>query len=457
MSPSSLRLRLLAAGTAAVLVSLAVAALGLGLLFERHVRRLEIAELSFDLDQLAAALARGPGGTVVLRSTPTDPRFDQPLSGRYWQVETEGSVYRSRSLWDGQLTLPAPPSDGSPHEIAVAGPRASTLLVHHRELRLGNRTARAAVAIDLSELRAASRAFVGDAVPYFLLLAAVLITAGWIQVAVGLRPLARVGSRVAEVRSGAVPRLGQDFPDEVQPLAAEVDALIAAREEETARARARAADLAHGLKTPLQALVGEADRLRDAGATAAADGLDEIATAMGRHIDRELARARIAHAGPGIACDPAVVAMRLLGVLRRTGAGERLVWQTDFAPGLRLRIDSDDLTEALGAVLENAARHARASVTVSAAPAPGSPGRAALLVRDDGPGIPEQHLETLTERGLRLDQAGFAPGGTGLGLAIAREITEAAGGEISLRNLDPGLEARLEFPLASGPRNLTTA
>lgn len=454
MSLSSLRLRLLAAGTAAVLVSLAVAALGLGLLFERHVRRLAVAELSFDLDQLAAALARGPAGTVVLRTTPTDPRFDQPLSGRYWQVETGGAVYRSRSLWDGQLALPPPPPDGSPHEVVVAGPRGATLLVHQRALRLGSHTARAAVAIDFSELRRASRAFVRDAVPYFLLLAAVLIAAGWVQVAVGLRPLARVGSRVAEVRSGAAPRLGQDFPDEVQPLAAEVDALIAAREEETARARARAADLAHGLKTPLQALVGEADRLRASGTTDAADGLDEIATAMGRHIDRELARARIALSGPGVASDPATVATRLLGVLRRTGAGERLRWQTDFTPGLRLRVDADDLTEALGAVLENAARHARTSVRVTAAAGPA--GRAALLIRDDGPGIPEEHLETLTERGLRLDQAGLAPGGTGLGLAIAREITEAAGGALSLRNLDPGLEVRLEFSLAGPRRDLTT-
>ena len=165
MSLSSLRLRLLAAGTAAVLVSLAVAALGLGLLFERHVRRLAIAELSFYLDQLAAALARGPGGTVVLRRTPTDPRFDQPLSGRYWQVETEGAVHRSRSLWDGQLALPPPPPDGSPREIEVVGPHSTTLLVQQRALRLGTRTARAAVAIDLSELRAASRFFMGDAVP----------------------------------------------------------------------------------------------------------------------------------------------------------------------------------------------------------------------------------------------------------------------------------------------------
>ena len=57
------------------------------------------------------------------------------------------------------------------------------------------------------------------------------------------------------------------------------------------RARARAGDLAHALKTPLQALIGEAARLRAAGAGAAAQGIEEIAGAIDRHVQRELARA----------------------------------------------------------------------------------------------------------------------------------------------------------------------
>ena len=104
----------------------------------------------------------------------------------------------------------------------------------------------------------------------------------------------------------------------MRPLAAEVDALIEAREAEIGRARARAADLAHGLKTPLQALMGEAERLRTGGAVAAADGIEEVAEAMRRHVERELARARIASAGRAAACDPAQIVPRLVAVLRRT-------------------------------------------------------------------------------------------------------------------------------------------
>jgi hypothetical protein len=66
---SSIRLRLLAAGAAAVLDSLALAAVGLAYLFERHVERLAYLELSGDLDQLAAGLEEGPDGALTTRWT----------------------------------------------------------------------------------------------------------------------------------------------------------------------------------------------------------------------------------------------------------------------------------------------------------------------------------------------------------------------------------------------------
>jgi signal transduction histidine kinase len=125
--------------------------------------------------------------------------------------------------------------------------------------------------------------------------------------------------------------------------------------------------------------------------------------------------------------------------------GARIEWTLDLPRDLRARIDRDDLTEALGALLENAARHARSEVIVSAA----CDGDAvAVTIRDDGPGIPTSMLEALLARGARLDAAGT---GAGLGLSIASEITEAAGGMLVLRNADPGLEARLVLPRAPHP------
>lgn len=442
MTWTSLRLRLVLVGGLAVVAALSIAAVGLALLFERHVERRAIAEMSADLDQLAAGLERNADGQLEMRAAPADPRYRQPLSGHYWQVETEEGMLTSRSLWDTPLVLPPEAgSSGTLNRGRLTGPEGESLLVVDRRLFLpigeGGGSARAAVALDRAELREATRAFLRDLAPYMGLLAVALIAGGWAQVAVGLKPLAAVGARVAAVRSGAATRLGDAFPDEVRPLAAEVDALIAAREADVVGARSRASDLAHGLKTPLQALIGEAGRLAGRGEAEAADGIEEIVSVMRRHVDRELSRSRIAAAGLVGAADVAEVVERVLAVLRRTPDGGRLDWRVSVPPGARARVDASDLTEALGAVLENAARHARGSVDVSVVQ---KDKMLEIGVRDDGPGVDASRLAELTLRGARLDSRG-----AGLGLAIASGICEAAGGALDLRNAEPGLAVTLRL------------
>jgi signal transduction histidine kinase/CheY-like chemotaxis protein len=442
VSRGSLRLRFFLAGAVAVAATLAIAALGLAFLFERHVERRAVAELSARLDQIAAGLDTVPGG-VTLARPPADPRYSQPLSGAYWQLATGTATIRSRSLWD--RTLPLPPrglDDPNLRELHMTGPRLEPLLAIERQLRVGADGPRVSVtvAMDRAELTAARRAFLGDLAPYLALIAAALLAAGWVQVTIGLRPLADIGARVASLRSGGAARLGDDFPAEVRPLAAEIDALIEAREADVLRARARAGDLAHALKTPLQALIGEAARLRAAGSDSAAKGIEDVARAIDRHVQRELARARVAGGARAASADPAAAIAGVLSVLRRTPEGRRVDWQVDTELGLRVRIDAADLTEALGALAENAARHARAQVTLSAR-RQGS----FVAVRDDGPGAPPEALERMRARGERLD-AGFP--GQGLGLAIAADIAEAAGGSLDLADAAPGLEATLLLPAA---------
>ena len=123
-----------------------------------------------------------------------------------------------------------------------------------------------AVALDAGELRAAVWRFTGALTPFLILVGALLVAAAWIQVNVGLRPLGAMRNALVAIRTGARRRLGAGYPDEVQPLAREIDTLLDARDAQLEKARARAADLAHGLKTPLQVLSGEAERLKARGA-----------------------------------------------------------------------------------------------------------------------------------------------------------------------------------------------
>ncbi len=444
MSRGSLRLRLFLAGAISIIVAVALSAAGLTALFQRHVERRIVAELHTDLNQLVAGLGLGGGGELQLTRPLADPRFNRPLSGLYWQIEGNGPLLRSRSLWDTELALPADELDDTEvHEHWLPGPTGTQLLVVERRIllpaSLGGGSVRAAVAVNTEEITAATRAFASDLLPYLAMVALLLVAAAWTQIAVGLRPLAAVRDRLAAIRSGEDRRLGADFPDEVRPLAAEVDLLLESQERQIEKARARAADLAHGLKTPLQVLEGDVERLRRRGETAIANEIAQTADAMRRHVERELARARIAGGLRHAETDLREVIERLLAVIRRTPDAERLTWSADVPPRMLARIDPDDLAELAGNLLENAARHAASGVTIEAAR---QGGEIVLSIADDGPGIPKERLAEALTRGGKLDSAGP---GAGLGLTIVQDIAEAWGVQFAVEHPSRGLRIVLRF------------
>lgn len=448
MTRGSLRLRLLLAAALSVLPALALSAFGLTLLFERHVERRVEAELGVFLDQIVAGFERVSDGGLVVAQEPADPRFEEPLSGLYWQVLAGETVLASRSLWDVVLALPPDElANSAVHRHRIAGPGGSELIVLERSVtlpdRLGGDILRAAVAIDAAEISTATRAFAVDLLPYIAVLAVFLIAAAYAQVTVGLLPLAAVRRRLADIRAGRQRRLGRAFPDEIQPLAGEVDALLEARERQAEKARARAGDLAHGLKTPLQVLAGSVDRLRAKGEEDVAQDIELVAGTMRRHVERELARARMAAGGPDARADVAQIVERLIAVVSRTPAGSRLDWTPEIPAATVARIDSDDLAEALGNLIENAARHARRRVAVRAREEAGS---VMITVADDGAGIPPEQLGEALRRGSRLDNLGS---GAGLGLAIVQDVAEAWGGQLRLRNGTAGLEVDFSVPAAA--------
>ncbi len=446
MSFGSLRLRLLAGAAAFVLAALALSAVGLTILFQRHVERWVDVELATDLDQLIAGIDMGAGGKLAVLRQPADPRFQRALSGLYWQVsvEPDGPVLRSRSLWDFEMALPAEPEvDDKVHNYDVAGPGKQTLHLLQRRIelppRLGQRTARAAVGINDAELSSAVRRFAGALIPFLIVLGLLLTAAAWAQVTIGLRPLTAMRRKLAAIGSGEARRLGSGFPDEVLPLVREIDTLLDARERQVEKARARAADLAHGLKTPLQLLSSDAERLKAKGEDELAEEIEDIAGSMRRHVDRELARARSGANAANAAANVATVAGRVVRVIERTPQGKRITWTVDVPAGLMARIDAEDLTEALGNLTENAARHAQAAVTVKAR---AEDGAVALAVIDDGPGIPPEHAQEALRRGGRLDQSGSA----GLGLAIVGDIADAWGASLSIEAPARGCRIVLRIP-----------
>ncbi len=449
MTRGSLRLRLLVGGALVVLLALAIAGVGLTILFERHVTRRVEAELADHMRQLAATVAIAADGTITIENAPTDPAFDVPLGGFYWQVgDDEGQMIRSRSLWDATIDLPADvPDPAAIHHYRLPGLDDGRLVVIERSIHVGEGAAarwlHLAVAADEKVVEEAREDFVRDLVPALTILAAVLLAAGWLQVRIGLGPIADIERRVAAVRSGGAARLGTDVPDEVVPLAREVNALLDARDRAIGQARGRAADLAHGLKTPLAALAADARRLREKGEAALADDIDGLGETMRRHVERELARARIrGRLAGGVA--PTLLADlvdALVATLRRTPAGEGIAFDVVAPRDLKVAVDRDDLAEALGNLLENAVRFARGRVAVSVDDSAAAALR--IVVADDGPGIAEADRERVLARGNRLDTGG----GAGLGLAIVTDVLAAYGGTLELGTAPSGgLAATIVLP-----------
>ena len=252
------------------------------LVFERHVARTLAEDLDVHLKQLLAGIDVDAQGNLVLTQPPTDPRFADPLSGLYWQVSDDrGQVLRSRSLWDSSMKLPTDQlGPGEIHQHEAEGPGGQRVLVAERAVVLsagGKRMSRARGRRGRPrEGVGAASAFAKDLAIALVLLACVLAIATWIQVGVGLRPLVALRRGVADIRAGRVRHLPSSVPAEVEPLVEEVNALIDAQEREIERSRSRAADLAHGLKTPLAALAADASRLHERGEHAIALDIEAV-------------------------------------------------------------------------------------------------------------------------------------------------------------------------------------
>ncbi|MHB2165365.1 ATP-binding protein [Alsobacter sp. R-9] len=432
----SLRVRVLLLAALSIVTALTAAGFTLAVIFERHLSQRLEQELDIKLIELAAAFAVDDRGEPHVGRVLSDPRYQTPYSGAYWQVaDADGNpVLRSRSLWDDAVPGGGPGAPAAEEAIEREGPGQSTLYVMERDVMLpganDRRPWRLQVAVDHAEIEGLRRSFARDMAVALGVLGALLLVGAWVQAGVGLMPLRTLRQRLNAVHSGASPRLEGRFPDEVAPLADDLNALLDRQQELVTKARERAGDLAHGLKTPLTIMSGEARRLEEAGMATAAATLREQIALMRRHIERELARART-HGTPtaaGLHTDVAGTVDRLLRLMKRMPRGEELAWVNSVPAGAHCAMDADDFGEVLGNLLDNARKWAISRIEIRAEPVP-----AGLVIRvvDDGPGLPSAGTDLL-KRGERANEDGD---GSGLGLSI---VSDVLGAYASRLTLEPG-------------------
>jgi signal transduction histidine kinase len=447
----SLRVRLLVGSLVWILGALSLTGYVLADLFRQHAAARFEAELRIHLDQLTANIETAADGAPRLNAELSDPRLRRPYSGLYWQVDQAGpaaqvAILRSRSLWDKTLRVPADSlADGELHVHRIDGPDREALMMVERVVVLPDgpdRPLRLIVAADERIMTAPVREFVGLLAIALGVLAAGLLAAVALQVVVGLAPLRRLRSGLVAVREGRSRRLDGAFPREIQPLVDELNTVLQHDAEVVARARTQAGNLAHAIKTPLAVLANAAAREPGALACLVAE---QVATAQ-RQVDYHLARARAAAAiqVPGLRTPLRPVLDGLLRVMRRVHAERRLQIGIEALGGeMAFRGEEQDLQEMLGNLLDNACKWAKSRVEVSGS---ADGGRIAIVIDDDGPGLPSEQCETMFARGMRADEQ--VPG-SGLGLGIARDLARLYGGDVVLAESPAGgLRVMLTLPAA---------
>ena len=198
------------------------------------------------------------------------------------------------------------------------------------------------------------------------------------------------------------------------------------------------AALGHDLRSPLTALRLRAEMVDD----------DETRERMVASLDemRDMVESTLAYARgvsadqPTEPVDLALLLSDLTAELSETGPEVSIV----KAAPVTLPLRRTPIRRALRNILENAQRYGgRVEVTLRDA-AHG----VEILIDDHGPGIPEDHLETVFDPYARLESSRSRDtGGIGLGLPIARAILRAHGGDVRLSNRPAGgLRAAVKLP-----------
>lgn len=402
--------------------------------------------LSAVLDDMIGASEIDRQGTLRFTRPLFDQRFSQPYSGWYWEVlEADRPSFRSRSMWDFELVLDVPDQGGLAKFHQHAGPDEQILRVVEQDISLPEapgRRFRYIVAADTRELLSAVERFDGLLLTSLGLITLAIVAALILQITFALKPVRRMIQHLVDVRNGERARMADDYPDDVQPLADEIDALIDHNSALVERARTHVGNLAHGLKTPLSVIQNEVKDME-------ADRADRIRrqlTDVLSLVDQHLRRARVAGGGPGAGVDVSDRLQKITRAIKRLHGDKALDVQFHGEEGLFFDGEQQDFDEVAGNLIENAGKwsQSQVSVEVKRLRRRGERPRLEIRVDDDGVGVPEEERQALFERGKRLDES--VPG-TGLGLAIVADIVDLYGGAIHLDSSPlGGLMVRLVLP-----------
>ncbi len=430
----SLRRRLIISVSVSLVLFFGVTLAALDTVFRSMTERSLDELLDTQIVALIAATETTPQGITVSRLA--DPRLSTPGSGLYAMIDDGHGGWRSPSNIGARVGFGAPLAPGERRTIRAHWPGVGQVAVRSRGIAWRDDDGRSQaltfnVATSLEPYAAQLLRVRTQMFGWFAALALLLLTTLAVLLRRTLRPVQQLESEIRGIESGAREALSNHWPRELDGVAANLNALLAAERERIARYRKTLGNLAHSLKTPLAVMRATLH---------GAQSVEALRALFEREIDRmsgivehQLRRAATiggATVGQGATPLRPVVA-DLRAALLRAHAGKDFAIENAVPTGVSFVGDRDDLAEVLGNVMDNACKWCGARVRVSArlATDAGTRTRMHVVIEDDGPGISDADRERVLERGARADEA--APG-HGLGLSMVRDAVALYGGTLAV-------------------------
>ena len=376
-------------------------------------------------------------GKLLPPETSPNPNFSRPGSGLYAvALGDHGYHWESSSAIGRDFTFLKPLEPGQSQFIGPVDTRMGRLYYYSYGVALDTvdkKSVRLTVMVAQTEdqLEGENAVFRHTLVIWLSILGVMLIVLQLLLLRWSLTPLRKVASDMSRVERGDSEQLDSQYPLELTGLTERINAFITNEREQRTRYRHTLADLAHSLKTPLAVIRSQLES-PTTGDEAARRGsvLDQVRR-MNELVAYQLSRAATSGRQTFASAVPiAGHAEDLVQGLEKVYAAKNVLCEFDIEDGAVFYGEQGDLLELMGNLLENAFKWAghRVLLVVKMQRQAGRqrPGLW-LSVEDDGPGIAEDKIEKVLQRGVRGDER---VQGHGIGLSIVQDIVHAYQGEL---------------------------
>lgn len=366
-------------------------------------------------------------------------------------VQTLGADASASGKAKALLALPATLPDGL--QTRAVGDVYWRLYVRTlrdgRKIAVGQRTAARDVAAGEDALR--------TSIPFGVLLPVLLVLISLVIRGM-LRPIAHLGAEVdARSEYDLRPLSAAHVPDEIRPFVESINRLLERLRVAIDAQKRFVADAAHELRSPMTALLVQAQNLQHAGAsTGGADAAGRLAqlkaglTRFSHLLEQLLSMARAQSPEPRIPRPVSITGLlrRVLEDLMPLIDAKSIELDVEHPEGdVDIQIDETDGIAVIRNLVDNAIRYSPQGGEIKIR-VDGTPDTVMLEVLDRGPGIAADELTRVFDPFYR--SPGNEASGSGLGLAIVKGILDRVGGTINLRNVavgnSSGLKAQLIFP-----------